>query len=135
MDDRIDQIMERFAAHFQGELDCTIIIYTEPEWQATQRHPSELFGWTWPVWDDEAETMTVGFCPEVVAALVITLDDYDADTYLTIIEYVIDRHIQHIDMPLDERIAMCDELIWSDTKPEALSFYTAMQMEFLGGVS
>lgn len=89
---RTEEIKTRLNNHFIKEIGVPTATPYREGWESfpvTAQHP---FGWITPVPFGDPPLL-VCFCPDVIAAQTDHLDDVDLNIYLTLLEYMLDRHI------------------------------------------
>lgn len=112
MFDRAAMIKDRLDLMLTDEVGCASVTLTLDEWEAAQKHPTELFGWLWPRLQDPDPGVMVAYSPERIAETVVGLEDYDVESYLLMVEYAINRHIVLLiqdGMELDERVRTVED--------------------------
>lgn len=128
MTERTDMITTRFTTLLTDELECHFRILSRSEWDGATLHPTERYGWKWPTRHGDDNAM-VEYSPDRIAETIADLDNYDAESYLLMVEYAISRHVVLLmleDMSLDDRVRKIEDEL-GDTWDHCLSLLNAVQ--------
>lgn len=129
---RRDDIRNRLAAHLLEEQGCAVVC---PDKDSMTAFPvtGHLFGWYPPMpIEDDPNVLLVAFSPELIAELTSHLTDEQLDSYLRVVETILDGYIEAIETGVPAAIAR--ERIESalfDTDPDALTLLSEIEARAL----
>lgn len=133
--DRIDMIKYRLDQHILSDLRIAVSTPTLDEWAqidpATHAAADNLhLGWIPPFEHRDPDgkvTYLVIYQPEVLSLLTDTLDDDDFIIFMDTLEWMIDKHIVHADLPVAERTRLIENELY-DINPAVLAFLSAIEL-------
>ncbi len=130
MQERTEMIADRLHEMLTDEIGVEAEQFTLAEWEQIEKHPTEQFGWMWPIHITRAEgTVLVRYCPERIAETVVGFDVYDVESYLLMVEYAINRHVVLLvteNMDLDKRVRTVEDEL-GDTWDHCFTLMNAVQ--------
>ena len=131
-----ETIEHRLSAFARDRLGCLVAIVDKDAWLGFPLPGHFRFGWMPPVQvsDPKAKNgLLVLFSPRLIAEVTAHLTFDEIDSYLTIIEFVLARHVAQAGRPVEE-INNEIEVELYETNPEALTMRYEAEARALGTI-
>jgi hypothetical protein len=131
---RTEVIRARLSSFASEKLSCQVGTVEKDEWLNWPLPGHLRFGWMPPIRvDDDEEKLLVMFSPELMAAVTGVLSDEQFEDYMTLVEFVLARHVEYIDRPGDEVHQLIEDQLYTEV-PDALMLRYNVEAQALGTV-
>jgi hypothetical protein len=132
---RTEDICERLSNCARDTLGCQVGTAEKNEWLDWPLPGHFRFGWMPPlrVDGDDGDLVIIMFSPQLIAEVTEGLTDEQFEDYITLVEFTLARHIEHLDQPGDVVARLIEDQLY-EAVPEAMMLRYEVEAQALGTI-